>query len=251
MFEGAKLKASWATHMISQIDQGVRRFSTEQPSEIWSQHNPETGELRTQIRGTPAPVRPDVVMLTGTTVQTLLSCLDYITSEIWNAAKQTDARIHFPVDVDQTQLKVSGSYQKIHKFNPGLADFIANEIKPTRAENFPIWALKRLANTDKHRNLLLVANWNGFEVDEIERSDGISMRKVRFVAPAGHHNEDYITIPNVKKYSEPYAVVQISVRETDIVRPDVFDRFEVVETLSHYHRVVVDTINAIEGYLTK
>jgi hypothetical protein len=251
MFEGAKLKASWATHMIRQIEQGLQRFSADQPSEIRSQHNSETGELRVQIRGVPAPVRPDVVMLAGTTVQTLLSCLDYITSELWNSAKSADTRIHFPIDTDQAQLKSSGSYLKIHKFNPGLADFISNDIKPTKAENFPIWALKRLANTDKHRNLLFVANWNGFEVDKIERTDGVSMQKVRFTAPAGHNNENYINIPNVKEYSEPYAVVQVSIREPDICRPDIFDRFEVVQTLSHFHREVVATIEAIERYLGK
>ena len=251
MFEQAMDKAFWAKHMIEQINYGVRRFASEQPCEIRSDHNAKTGELRIQVRGIAAPVRQDVVMLAGTVVQTLLSCLDYLTSEIWNTAKETDTRIHFPIDVDRAQLVASGSYTKIKKFRPDLADFIVNEIKPTKAENFPIWALKRLANTDKHRNLLLVANWNGFEIDEIERTDGVSMRKARFVAPAGGNNENHISVPNVKEYSEPHAVVQISIREPDIVRPDVFDRYEIVETLSNFHHTVTETIEAFGQFLSR
>lgn len=251
MFDGARLKAIWAKHLIGQIEQGVHRFASEQRSEIRSQRNAETGELRVQVRGTAVPVRSDVIMLTGTTVQTLLSSLDYITSEIWNVAKQTDTRIHFPIDVDHTQLKASGSYTKIQKFRPALADFILNEVKPTKADNFPIWALKRLANTDRHRNLLLVANWNGFEIDEIERTDGVSMRKVRFVSPAGSNNEDYISVPNVKEYSEPHAVVQVSIREVDLTNADQFSRYEVVAALLNFHQVVVETIDKIEGFLSE
>ena len=138
---------------------------------------------------------------------------------------------------------------KIQKFRPDLADFILNEIKPTKTDNFPMWSLKRLANTDKHRNLLLVANWNGFEIDEIECSDGMSIRKARFVAPAGANNENCILVPNVKEYSEPHVVVQISIREPDIIRPDVFDRYEIVETLSNFHRTVSETIDAVADFM--
>lgn len=251
MFEGAKLKAEWATHMIRQIEMAVQRYSANQRSEIRSNHNSERGELRVQIRGVPAPVRPDVVMLAGTAVQTLRSCLDFITSDIWNTAKQTDTRIHFPIDVDQAQLKASGSYAKIQKLDAGLADLIANDIKPTKAENYPLWALNRLANTDKHRNLLFVARWIGFEIDKIERPDGLSMRKTRFLARTGQNDQDYLQIPDVKEYSEPYAVVQISFSEAGVVRHDVFDGFEIVQTLSGFHRAVVDTIEAVERYVSK
>jgi hypothetical protein len=236
--------------MIGQLETATRAFAAAQRSDIRCQRNSETGELRVSLRGDPTPTRADIVMLTGTCVQTMLSSLDYVTSKIVNDAKGTDTRIHFPIDVDDHQLKASGSYAKIAKFDPLLADFVLNEIKPTKAENFPLWALKRLANTDKHRNLLLVANWQGFEIDKIERTDGVEMRKARFMAPAGAQNEGYLSIPNVKEYSEPKATVQISLREPDIVRPDIFDRYEVVETLSNFLHVTTQTIDAVEDFLT-
>lgn len=251
MFEQARLKLSWADHMIGQAEQGAHRFASTQPMEIRSEHNPETGELRVQVRGTPAQVRPDVIMLTGAAIQTLRSSLDFVTSEIWNRAKKLDNRLHFPIDTDDTQLeRGNSSFQKINALNPDLAALIRDEIKPTKAGNFALWSLNRLANTDKHRNLLLVANWNGFEVDEIKRADGVRMRKTRFSAPAGSQNENYISVPNVEEYSEPQAIVEICIREPDIIRPDIFDRYEVIAKLRNFHAEVARTINAIEELLT-
>lgn len=249
MFEQAKLKVSWARHMIGEIERGVTNFAASQTCTIRSQHNREDGSLVVQFRGRPAPPPADVVMIAGTVVQTLRSSLDYITSEVWNEAKETDTRVHFPIDVDQEQLKRSGSFKKIERFRPELANFIADEIKPTKADNFSIWATNRLANTDKHRNLLLVAHWQGFEIDKIKRTDGVEMANVRFNAPASGDDKGVIQIPNVEEYTDPQGVITVSLREPDIIQPEVFNRYEIVSTLLGLREAVAQAIDRTEKFL--
>ena len=250
MFEQAKLKVMWSRHMLGQVELGVKRFSDNQPYTIRCHHNRETKELAVSHQGQPGDVPADVVMIAGAIVQTLRSCLDYITSEIWNAAKETDTRLHFPIAEDKAQLELSAAFLKIQKFRPKFADFILNEIKPTKADNFPIWAVNRLANTDKHRNLLLVAQWGGFEIDEIKRRDGVEMAKTRFSAPASDDKGVFL-IPEVEEYTDPKGIVEIRFQEADIIRTGVFDRREIVSTLAGLQHAVAETIDRTEDFFAR
>jgi hypothetical protein len=248
MFEQAKLKIRWAGKMLTELGGGLKNFAAEQSCEVHSHHNPKTKELRLKVVGEYAPVWPSLILLAGTCAHTINSSLDYVTSEIVNTARATDRRIVFPMDVDRDQLEASNAIKTIRNLNPDLASFILDEIKPTKVDNFPIWGVRNLANTDKHRNLVLAAHTQGFEIGRIKKA-GMEMANIRFLAQAGAQNEGYFSIPDVEEYSDPEAIIQVSFREPDLSHPNRFYRLEALEFLSNGMNAAAEVINAAEEFL--
>jgi hypothetical protein len=248
VFDDAKLKVLWAQKMIADLRDGVIRDIKKQRCKIVTEHNPKTKELSLRVLGDFAPVDPGIRLLAGTCAQTLRSSLDYVTSEIVNNARNTDRRVHFPIDTEQAQLERSQSYKKILNFDGALAAHILNEIKPTKADNFPIWAINALANTDKHRNLVLATNVHGFHISELRRNDGIDMRDVIRTFPAGSKNDEELLIPNVEKYCNPKAIIEIRISEPDLARTHSLNQYEIVKTLANFAHVTSETIESIERF---
>lgn len=250
MFEQAKLKLNWAANMLQQLDAGAKDFASKQRCEVLSEHDPETKELRLRIDGDFAPVWPSLVMLAGTVCQTINSGLDYITSEIVNTRRGTDRRIAFPVDVNHSQLKASQAIKTLRNVHSGVSDHILNEIKPTKMDNFHLWGVRNLANTDKHRNLVMAVHNQGFTVDDIKKA-GMSMKQMKFTSPAGTQNEGYFSIPDVEEYHNPQGLIEIAFGEPDLRHPNRFYHLEILEFLSGGLNAAMETAKSIEALLRR
>jgi len=81
--------------VIRDIGTYCHQFAAEQTRKVWTHHNLETGELQVGMPSDAVAVPVTVMLLTGTCVQAMLACLDYITSELWNSANRTDNRATF------------------------------------------------------------------------------------------------------------------------------------------------------------
>jgi hypothetical protein len=247
MFEQAKLKLRWVQErQLVELDRGLKLFAEQQPCEVLADHNPETKELRLQVEGDFVHVWPSLIVHAGVCAQTINSCLDYVSSEIVNTARHTDRRIVFPMNEDRDQLEASNSIKILRKVSPDLAAFILDEIKPTKLDNFPIWAVRNLANTDKHRNLLVAVHLQGFEVGWVKTGWG-EMADVRYSGP---DNDGYFSIPDVEEYRDAHPLIEIAFREPDLSHPNRFYRLEMLEFLANGANAVAEVISAVEQFLS-
>lgn len=250
VFDDAKIKVEWACELVGALQESTHSFIAEQRCEVFSEHDPVTKELRITPRGEYAPVPPFLTLLSGTCAQVINSGLDYVASEIVNSARHTDRRIVFPMDVDQDRLAQSSAIKTIRKVNTGLADFILNEIKPTKIDNFPIWGIRSLANTDKHRNLVLTVHLQGIKIARVKRDD-MTITDFRFGVGAGTQNDGCLTIPHVEEYSDPEPLVQVTFNEPDVFHRTVFHDAGIVDFLADGIRATASVINAVEGFMRR
>jgi len=251
MFNDAKLIVQYADRLLASLSTGISNFLRKQRYEIVTHHNPKTKELSITFWGEFLPITPGITMLAGSIVQSIRSSYDYAISEVVNSAKDTDRRIHFPIHKEIQQLQSSNHLKTLRKQSPALASLIIESIKPTKADNFPIWAVNALANTDKHRNLFLTTNVSGLKIGELRRSDQIvRIENCMIEVSAGDNHPEFI-LPDIESYSEPEATFEVRFSEPDLATTDAIQGSDIVKTLHNFANVAAETISAMERALSE
>lgn len=149
-FVSARLKMSRAYRHITEVDFEWRQFLKTDFYQLRTDIDPRTGRfgLRVDDVKTVPAMLPTVI---GDAIHNLRAALDHITSQIVGV---DDDRVHFPMNIDPERLVASGQFKRIEKANPEIARVIADEIRPDKLRNPPLWSLGRLDNVDKHKLLI-------------------------------------------------------------------------------------------------
>ena len=252
MFEQAKLQLDYGVHHIKCMQKCLDAYLEEQSFNIRTNHNTETFDLNLWLQIVETEVWDEIPLHAGACIQAIRTSLDYAISEVMNAAKGTDTRTSFPVHKDNTQILGDTSLRKIREVNSGLADVIANDIKPTKSDNYAIWAVNRLANTNKHRNLILTKQVQTLNLDVLPMIGGVKPVNKEMTTPRQvTENEFHWHLSNVKQYTQPQADIKVTVTEPEVV--EAWQRQpppDITSLLNYFGSSASDAIRTMEEFLT-
>lgn len=155
MFVGAWLKAKWATHHIQKLHQIILDY-------------PNFGVRRTvmDVQGgddfrhviyetTPMPNLP---LLVGDIVGNLRSSLDHQVSAAYRERIGRDNDAYWPFGDNRTNLKSRIDGTLVKAGFKELAPLFLDDIDCTKAGNYPLWALNKLSNANKHRAIVVTTH---------------------------------------------------------------------------------------------
>jgi hypothetical protein len=153
-FLSARRKVERANHHIQETQSRIVAFVTTDYHPPFIDKDPETGNFRLNFWH----AIPDLGAMIGDAIHNLRCALDHTVSEIVRMLGGNDADVHFPMHETRKELEKSIDRGLKKKIGPELCSFIVETIKPYRTGNYPLWALNKLDNLDKHR-MILVANY--------------------------------------------------------------------------------------------
>jgi hypothetical protein len=157
-FLSARRKIERANHHIKEVQSQIVAFLATDFHHPVVEKDPETGNLRLNFWHPGPHAMPGFGATIGDAVHNLRCALDHTISEIVRMCGGNDVNVHFPMHETREELKKSIDHGLKKKIGPELCSFIIETIKPYRCGNYPLWALNKLDNLDKHR-MILVTNY--------------------------------------------------------------------------------------------
>jgi hypothetical protein len=157
-FLSARRKIERANYHIDEAKSQIAAFLTTDFRRPFVEKDMETGNLRLNFWHPPRHAMPAFGATIGDAVHNLRCALDHTISEIVRMLGGNDVNVHFPMHETREELEKSIDHGLKKKIGPELCSFIVETIKPYRAGNYPLWALNKLDNLDKHR-MILVADY--------------------------------------------------------------------------------------------
>lgn len=151
-FHSARLKVERAVRHVNELQAVIATFLKTDFHRVWIDVDPQTGEHIVRYETAPAP--QPVPLIIGDAIHNLHTTLDHIASDIAERAGLNSNRVHFPKHETRDALEKSREFREIVQAAPNLSAVILDEIRPYKAGNYPLWALGKLDNVDKHKLLI-------------------------------------------------------------------------------------------------
>jgi len=182
LFWQASFKLQFAADQFASASALCAQFLHEGHAGVRQEFDPSTSTYRLFMFAERLP--GNVPMLIGGGIHSLRSALDTAVSMlVREAGADGELRVNFPVHGSQKELIASFGDGKrtcpdckvtrpqkatnriIRQKLPDLERIIIEVFQAWRDGNYPLWALSKLDNLQKHQNLLLVATTNSLSVD--------------------------------------------------------------------------------------
>ncbi|WP_201414838.1 hypothetical protein [Mesorhizobium sp. J8] len=189
------------------------------------------------------PIKEHFGAIMGDAVNNLREALDYWMNNAVQCVGPAK-KVHFPFAQERKDLETSPNYPAVHKAFPDAAKFIAKEIEPCRDTNLDLWAVTSLCNDNKHNDFLPTVTV--MNIDNINlRAGGIVMRN----CGAGWDANGPMT---VIQSGVPISMQNNFSTSVEIRFPQgaVFENQPVIPTLANMSKVVSQTLNALEKFIT-
>ncbi|TKT65851.1 hypothetical protein YA62_010160 [Agrobacterium sp. LC34] len=170
MFDGAKLKLSWANRHIKDLNTILNDFVASDFYTLKNEFDSTVGfyQITFQTKKEPPPFIP---LLIGDAIHNLRVALDHAAAEIVGV---DNAGISFPFhELRQNHIDANGTLlghaKTIERAKQGFGYFILNEIRPYADGdgNKLLWSLSKLDNVDKHRLLIPVLAITSVDVHDL------------------------------------------------------------------------------------
>lgn len=244
------MKVDRARSHIEEIARCLKYVEGRYPPRLENKLDMATG-LYSIVPRINASMPSNIPCSTGDAVHNLSAALDYLTSTVF--AKITgnwDKRITFPAHETEKSVRAQMDNNKLTQIAPDLCDMIMNDIKPWKDGNFPIWAIGKMDNTNKHRMLLMLFGVYGIrgasfwtkdkktKITDFEGESGFKGQNIEISIPDNKH-------PFIIK-NHGYAKVNVSFAEKDF-----FFGQPVVETLNGISDLVSSVIDAFETHFKR
>jgi hypothetical protein len=246
-FYSAYSKAHWATHHINHFDASLRHYVEKCIRGRIEQPDGPDGEKVVHIETDPFN-HAAVSLVIGDVMRNLRDALDHGISGIFRVVlgAGADERIHFPTGNDRNDLvgRVDATFKDTRLEH--VADAILYEIKPTPTENLPIWALKKVTNSDKHRQFIINTQIVHTPMLNFASSRAMVMNNVIGIVPGSNY---YYQIPAdavLTENSDLETTLKVSFGPSE-----VFARAAVVPTLIDCSKAVFDCLNKLQAAFAK
>lgn len=167
-FQSARQKVDRAKRHIDELQSVLAAFLQSNFCRLWVDSDPQTGRSVLRYETTPQP--PEIPLIIGDAIHNLHVPLDHIASDIARRAGRDGNRVHFPKDETRDGLDRSPHMRRITELAPSLRTVILDEIRPYKAGNYPLWALGKLDNIDKHK--LVIPIFSVVRLNGISAIDG-------------------------------------------------------------------------------
>lgn len=183
---GPKLKVKRAYEHIKEIDRQIDLFLADDDHRMRIEVDPETGDRLVVLRFR-KPI-PDIIhLLVDETIHHLRSALDLLTVALARAnGAQNVNSVYFPFAGDKTEFDAARTQRKIQALAPNVADMI-RDLRPYKGGNDLLWGLGRMANTNKHVDLISMGSSASIRVF---RNFKVTGGKVGFIVPPNSFRMD-------------------------------------------------------------
>lgn len=242
LLNNARMKVSWAGDHIERLDRTMAEFQASDFCAVATKFNEESGDSYLEV--TTKQVVPSVfALLTGDAIHNLRSSLDHLATAIVGKGNRNT---YFPFHTEVNQFKSCQKLALLEKARPGLGEFIAQTIRPYKQGNYPLWALNKLDVTDKHEFLVPTVSVVGVEINDV--IDGMNNSFGQIYVKLGPGN---ILRPFG---SRSRITVRGEIKPTyEIFFPsgEQFAGQAVIPTLVQLRDIILETFQAIEGFLDK
>jgi hypothetical protein len=218
--EGPALKIARARKQIDEATAEWQAFSKTGPYRIVLEHDPDdnTRDWMIAERCKEPPAILSVII--GEAVYSLRTTLDQIVSAVAvrsGAVNVSDVAFPFAGSFDQF---VADSDQKMRKLPTDAVELI-RRLQPYRGGDDLLWAINRLNNIDKHRNLINVSAAGANFATNV-RMKPVSPGRHVFTQPSGFHDAmaDRVRLLGFPRGGMPDGAVEINM---SLVFDEVFD----------------------------
>jgi hypothetical protein len=155
-FFSARSKIERADQHIRDAQRRIDRFIATECHRPFADKDPDSGAIHLNF-WYPGPYAVNGLgVIVGDAVHNLRSALDHMVSEIITiiGGNPNGREAAFPMHETREELEISINRGLEKKIGADLCRFIIETIRPYKAGNFPLWALNKLDNLDKHRAIL-------------------------------------------------------------------------------------------------
>lgn len=155
--ESVRLKIKRAYEQIAYLKVANEAFVNSRPYTV-------LGEIDSDGRPTYSisdlkPVRPEISLVAGETIQSLRTALDYLACALWSQTNAGDCKIYFPIAKNFTEYK-SEALRKVKGLRQGVIDAICLIEPYGGGKGEILWHLHHLSIIDKHRLPLALTGGN-------------------------------------------------------------------------------------------
>ena len=154
-FIGAKLKVLRADRHIKELEATLESVLHSDFCSLVADRDSDSGQPLPKLV-TKGPMPAAIPLMIGDVIHNLRTSLDYFWNEIIRATTGEERRETFPFHEELANLKDRVFKSPLGAVADDIANLIIEDIKPYKAGNFPLWALTKLDNIDKHRLLIPV-----------------------------------------------------------------------------------------------
>lgn len=152
-FYSAYCKADWAVLQLEYLQSCLNQYVADGMRTSAEYPNGPEGIMTVRIDTDQFQV--PVGLIIGDVVRNLRDALDHFTSAVVRevVGRQKDDRVRFPIAKDRIHLAGILKKHFVSTALEPITDAISVKIRPTHDENFILWALSQMSNTDKHRQI--------------------------------------------------------------------------------------------------
>ena len=156
---GPRLKIQRAKDHIADVREHVIKFLASNPWEMFTEAGPGNAEECIKVRATVEPPG-EIAIICGEAIYALRSSLDQLACALAVQNGYSDpSDTYFPFAGSKPEFEAAVNRKKTSKLSPDAVSLI-DSLQPYKGGNDLLWALNRLANTDKHRMLIPMAAAN-------------------------------------------------------------------------------------------
>lgn len=149
-FEDAFLQVDRAKELLNEINILIKEDTKIGNTGSFRAKSESNVSLKLSLNELPLPRK--LLILSKDILNNLISPLDHIAVKIFT--RKDKGKIYFPIRKDEVGLK-----EELNKFYsdiPGIKEFIIDEIKAHKDGNYPLWAMRQLNNTVKHKQFFSI-----------------------------------------------------------------------------------------------
>ena len=251
-FAESALKVQRAYRHINEIQHHFATFLDSDFCKLHIETEPDTGHHLLKLDSL-APMPADIPLSIGDTVHNLRAALDYLTSKVVRDAGGNDSRVSFPMHETRDALIASfethpttgkkGGNALIKDAAPDLVEIIVDTIKPYKTGNFPLWALGKIDNIDKHSLLVPIFMPTGLTgVDLEDENSNVWTNTTLAVGPGGTLRAISTSAPmKINSYGKPTGNIFFADGQ-------FFDNKAVIPTLEQISQLVLGVIQTFEAH---
>ena len=154
-FQMAAWKIERANEHIKSVESVIQWIVDPSNYVVTPDRNPQTGHYMIRVGPKGGGLPHQLSVWSGDAFHCLASALDYVWSGMTRkAVPNLTTRAHFPRHEKRENLIDMVAKSAVAKAFPTIKDLIVDEIRPYKDGNFPVWAVGKLDNIDKHRLLI-------------------------------------------------------------------------------------------------
>ena len=240
---GARLKLKRANQHVADIEARISALPKSYTSSI--EVDPKTGGqfIKHDLANHP-DVTADLALIIGDAIHNLRCALDHA----WIGTLERLAPgiigkfTKFPVYQTREDLERALRNGRVDTSVPRVFALVISQIQPYKEGNYDIWTMHQLDIRDKHRLLIPVVNFTSITGIEVEDEHGDTVRNGETWGTT-QRAPFYVQIPRGWQVKEKGKVAV----EVVFDEGTPADSLEILDTLLHFSRVVLQVIESLES----